>query len=303
MDRLDRATRTDSPAVSSGRDPNVARLTYASIAGSLAMSIALLLVHFAFGSQLALAQAADSISDMLAGAALVWAVRQAAQPADDDHPLGHARAEPLAALVVAVLAGVLSVEVLRTAVVALATGAQAELDWPVAVAFLAKIVFKGTIAALASRALARRANPALDALRVDARNDVLVGSVALVGYALARWQMPAVDSVLAIVIAIYVGFAGVRLARENVGLVMGAAAPADRKHELARIAAQVDGVRAVDELVATWSGASLHVHVEIAVPPTMPIHAAHDIAHAVEARLGREDDVARVVVHVNPATA
>ncbi|WP_236519504.1 cation diffusion facilitator family transporter [Sandaracinus amylolyticus] len=287
--------------MSSGRDPSVAALTYASIAGSFAMSIALLVVHFAFGSQLALAQAADSISDMLAGAALVWAVRQAAQPADDDHPLGHGRAEPLAALVVAVLAGVLSVEVLRTAVVALATGAEAELDWPVAVAFLTKVVFKGAISMLASRALARRANPALDALRVDARNDVLVGSVALIGYALARWQMPSVDSVLAIVIAIYVGFAGVRLARENVGLVMGAAAPADRQRELSRIAASVEGVRAIDELLATWSGASLHLYVEIAVPREMTLHAAHDIAHAVQARLAREDDVARVVVHVNPA--
>ena len=80
------------------------------------MAIALVGMHIVSGSQLALAQAADSVSDMFAGVVLTWAVKQASQPADAEHPLGHGRAEPLAALAVALLAGVLSVEVLRTAV-------------------------------------------------------------------------------------------------------------------------------------------------------------------------------------------
>ena len=265
------------------------------------MAVALVVVHLASRSQLALAQAADSASDMFAGAALAWAVKQASQPADADHPLGHGRAEPLAALVVALLAGVLSVEVLRGAIVALATHAQADLDWLVAGVFAAKVVFKGAIVALASRALARRENPALAALRVDARNDILVGGLALAGFAVARWQLPAIDAWLAIAIAIYIGLTGVRLGRENLRFVMSEAAPAPRNEQLVRLAASVDGVRRVDELIATWAGARLHLHVEIAVDGAIPVRAAHEIAHAVEARLRGEEDVAHVVVHVNPA--
>lgn len=277
------------------------RLTYASILGSFVLAIALVLVHVVFQSQIALAQAADSIADMLSGGALAWAVRQASQPADEDHPLGHARAEPLAALVVAVLAGVLAVEVLRNAVMAIVSGAEAELDWPVAAVFAAKVAFKSVIVGLSTRALARRANPALDALRVDARNDLLVGGLALVGFALARWKMPAVDSWLAVAMAIYVGLSGLRLARENVGLVMGEAAPGARRDELAALAAKVEGVAGIDDLIATWSGASLHVQADIAVDPRLSVRDAHEIAHAVEAHLSREPDVARVVVHIGPA--
>lgn len=43
------------------------------------------------------------------------------------------------------------------------------------------------------------------------------------------------------------------------------------------------------------------MHVEIAVDGSVSLRASHDIAHAVEARLTQEEDVARVVVHVNPA--
>lgn len=267
------------------------------------MAAALVAVHVVFRSQLALAQAADSISDMLAGSALVWAVRQSAQPPDEDHPWGHARAEPIAALVVAVLAGVLAVEVLRGAVSALVEGAAPELHWALAAVFGAKVIFKSTIAVLATRGLRARVNPALDALRVDARNDVLVSSVAIVGFALARFGMPSIDAGLAVVIAIYVAFAGIRLARENVGLLMGAAAPAERHQELAQIAGAIEGVRAIDTLVATWSGAALHVHVEIAVDRDLPLLAAHEIGHAVEERLSHERDVSLAVVHVGPTEA
>ena len=67
------------------------------------------------------------------------------------------------------------------------------------------------------------------------------------------------------------------------------------------MAAGIEGVAAVDQLIATWSGTQLHVYVEIAVDGAIPVRVAHEIAHAVEARLSREEDVSRVVVHVNPA--
>lgn len=294
---------TDSAAVAERlhRDPTTARLTYASIAGSLVMAGALVAIHLAYASQLALAQAADSFADMLSGGALAWAVRQSALPADEEHPHGHARAEPIAALVVAVLAGVLSVEVLRSAIGALVEGASPELEWPVAAAFAGKVAFKGTIVALATRAARRRDNPALDALRVDARNDVLVGALALIGYGLARAGMPAFDPGLAIAVAIYVAISGVRLARENVALLMGSAAPSARSEALRALARSVEGVREVGDVTATWAGASLHVYLEIRVDPDLPLGAAHEIGHAVEARIAAEEDVARTVVHVEPA--
>lgn len=282
-------------------EPFVMRLTLVSIAGSFLLAVGLVAVHILFDSQLALAQAADSISDMFAGVALAWAVRQASQPADEDHPLGHGRAEPLAALVVAVLAGVLAVEVLRGGVMAVVEGAVPQLDWPLAFVFAAKVVFKIVIVGFAIRQLKRQHNPALDALRVDARNDVLVSCVALLGLGLAYAGLPAVDSWLSIAIGIYVGFSGLGLARENVGLLMGEAAPADRHEELVRIAGSITGVRGVDDLIATWSGTMLLLQVEIAVDPELSVHDAHDIAHLVEERLLEEEDVSQVVVHVGPA--
>jgi cation diffusion facilitator family transporter len=289
--------------VSEGKEARphaAARLVYATIGGSLLVSVALVLVHVRSGSQLALAQAADSFSDMLSGLALVWAVRHSARPPDEDHPLGHTPAEPIAALMVAVLAGVLAVEVARTAAMALALGATPELDWAVAAVFFAKVAFKATIATLAWRERRAHRHPTLDALMVDARNDVLVGLVALLGFALARFGLPVLDGWLAIAVALYVAYAAVRLGSENVRLLMGTAAPVEQQEALLERARSTEGVRGVDELVATWAGTGLHVHCAIVVDPELSLRAAHDIGHRVEERLMEVDDVARAIVHVGP---
>lgn len=272
-----------------------------NVGGSVVLAGLLITVFFLFGSELALAQAADSLSDVLTGTLLAWAARAASQPADDEHPLGHARAEPIAALVVAVLAGVLATEVGRSAILALLGGASPTFDWPVAAVFAAKVVFKLGIARASSTLLRAQPSPVLDALRVDARNDAVVGSVALFGFALARTGLPAVDPVLAIGVAVYVGTSSFRLAMTSVDMLLGTSAPRPRRDALAALVSSTPRALGVAKLVAISHGAALHVEVDVLVDAALTLGEAHDVAHGIERRLREEPDVAHVVVHVTPS--
>ena len=283
-----------------GQDKTPRRLTLVSSLGSLLLAAALFWVHRVFHSQLALAQAADSLFDMVGGVALVWALHVSTRPADPEHPQGHSLAQPIAALVVAVLAGVLAGEVLHSAFTALFSVARPALAWPVAVVFGAKVVFKVAVVALASQFVARRRSPALAALRMDARNDVLVGSLALLGLILERAGLPRVDPALALGVAVYIAYAGLRLGRENASLLMGESASPARRQQLAALARSVPGVQAAGSVVAVWRGSLLHVQLSIAVDSSLTLRAAHDIGHAVEQRLLAEPDVGHVVAHVEP---
>lgn len=275
-------------------------LSIANVVGSAIAAISLALVFVVFHSELALAQAADSVSDVLTGLLLAWAARAALAPPDDEHPFGHARAEPIAALIVAVLGGVLATEVVRSAALAWIAGAHATLGWPVAAVFAGKVVFKLAIAAFASRARRRRPSSVLDALGVDARNDAVVGSAALVGVALARMGYPVFDPILAIGVGIYVGISCIRLARDGVMILLGTSAPAPRCAELLACAMAVPRVSGVGKLVAIFYGATLHVELDLWVDAQLSLRDAHEVAHAVESRMMQETDVSHVVVHVTP---
>src|SRR6186713_647938 len=118
------------------------RLMVATLLGSGLLSVALLGAYFLYDSQLAFAQFADSLLDMVTAVVLAWTVRLSAKPEDSNHHFGHKRAQPVGALVAAVLTGVLAAEVIQRAVGALLDQREAEFDSLILWTFLAKVAFK-----------------------------------------------------------------------------------------------------------------------------------------------------------------
>lgn len=278
------------------------RLSRLNLGVSLLLVVLLAMAWWRSTSQLALAQAADALTDTFVTIALLWAIRVAQKPPDADHPFGHQGAEPLAALLAAAIAAALSVEVVRSAIETLMTGRSALLTAPIALVFAVRVLLRGGIVALALRAKAElgRVAPAIDALTVDARNDVAVALLALLGFVLARFGWPSIDAWAAIPLGLWVGLSGLALARENVGLLMGEAPSPARQAKLLHIARSVEGVRCARNLRARAQGSQLFVWVEIAVDPGLDLLQAHDLGRTVEGVLSAELDVAEAMVHIQP---
>ncbi|MEZ4272252.1 MAG: cation diffusion facilitator family transporter [Myxococcota bacterium] len=277
---------------------SVSRLLLISAALSVGLLVALLGAYFVYQSNLALAQAADSFTDVLTAALLGWAVHIGSKPPDEGHPFGHHNAQPIAALVVAVLAGVLAIAVVRVAIEALLTGVRPQLEWPVAFAFVLKLLGRFVIM-IAARPRQKSQSSVMAALRMDARNDVLVSLLALGGFMAARYGMPSLDMWLALPVGAWVGVSGVFLAWENIRLLMGEAPELDRQRQLIAIAAADDRVRSVSCLKARYHGDHLALWLEIGVDRNLTIGVAHDIGEEVEARLLEQSDVVECVVHVD----
>ncbi len=270
-----------------------------TLIGSGAFALVLFVLYWLFDSQLALALAADSTMDVFTSAVLAWTVAIAAQPDDDNHPFGHHRAEPVGALVVAVLAGVLALEVAHSAVDKLLGEPGLETtNWLVA-AFAGKALFKAAVFLVAGRLLKRAASPAVAALRIDARNDVFVSCLAVVGFVAVQAGMPELDAWLALPVAGWILWAGIDLARENIRLLMGEAPSLERQNELRELAASMPGVLSVHDLKAHYLGTRLQVKVHVVVDPDIPLKEAHDIGEGVRQCLEAEEDVSQALIHID----
>lgn len=279
---------------------NAARLlTVFSLLGSAALIFALFLGWWWYDSQLALAQAADSFMDVFTASVLTLAVVVGSRPSDDDHPFGHTRAEPIAGLITAVMAGVIAVEVGRNAIAALLTGEFMRPDLLLVAAFSTKIVFKGIVYGLARRLAGTRTQPVLHALAVDARNDMLICSVAVGGYFAAAYGWTALDAWLTLPLSGWIMWSGISLARANIRLLMGEAPPAEKQDALRGIAAGIQGVLGVRQLRAQYMGTQIQVEVDILVAPSLTVKEAHDIGEKVSQALEREDDIAHAAVHID----
>lgn len=292
------------PGREAGRSRTARRLVGASIVVSAPLAVCLAAIYLAGDSQIALAQAADSLQDVITAIGLLWALRISAMPPDASHPFGHQGAQPVAALIVAVLAALLGFEVLGKAITALVDKDHAVIGWSVVAVLGVKVAAKGILVALALRQNRKRASSALHAFAVDARNDVIVGVASIVGVIAVRVAgVPALDAWLAIPVALWIAVSGFLLGLESTRLLMGAAPAAGRQAQLRTVAEKVPGVVSLGGLRARFQGDDVHVWVEVRVDPEISVRAAHDIGELVEATLLGEPDVCDVFAHVDVAPA
>lgn len=279
------------------------RLAVATIAVSVLLSGGLLATLVAYDSEIVAAQLADSFVDVLTGLALLFAIRISLRPPDADHPFGHERAEPIAALVVAVVAGAVAIQVVTGAVDAFVAESRPVFATPVLVVLFVKGALKAAISILARRMRGGELRPSLHAIEVDARNDALVSGLAIAGAIVSDAGFYFIDAILAGVTGVWIAWSGFSLARENVRLLMGESVPAADLEQYRRLAAATEGVRGVGAVEARFHGTRVEVAVTVVVDEHLSVRHAHDIGAAVRVRIEERDEVAWVTVHLDaPST-
>jgi cation diffusion facilitator family transporter len=280
--------------------------TYTSskwVAFMLLVNLGLVVAHvgvFTFtGSHLVLAQGADSLMDVAVTAILAFTARVGAQPEDANHPFGHGRAEPIGALISAVLACVLTLEVARSAVAAALAHEVPALDTSVLAVLGAKFVAKSAFLAVLARRANQTKSPAVDAIVSDSRNDLAATAASTLGYFAIRAGIPHADTVFALAICLYIARNGLVLFRENLRYLMGEAPPVEISDQLRSAALAVAGVHAVGNIAAHYVGSQLHVEIAVIVDAQLSSTQSHDVGERVQHAVEAAADVGRAFVHVD----
>jgi cation diffusion facilitator family transporter len=250
-----------------------------------------------------IADGTESLLDVFSSS-LVWAgFRVAERPPDEDHPFGHGRAEPLAALAVAGLTFVATGWIAWHALHLIVTPHRGP-HWAT-LPLLAGIV--AAKIALSRRFAAGGSEAGSIALGIEAwhhGSDALTSAAAFVGIAVAvaggrGWE--AADDWAALFACLVIAFNGVGALNRALGEMMDVAAPAAVESGVRAIAAAVPGVRALDKCRVRKSGLSHLVDIQVRVDGNLTVREGHAIAHAVkDALLASALRVTDVSVHVEP---
>jgi cation diffusion facilitator family transporter len=266
-----------------------------------AFLFAIKFIGFSVSGSLALmSDAINSFSDTVYSVAIFMAVRLSGKDADSDHPFGHHRAEPVASLLIALLAGILGFEIIKTAVESLMSP-EVRTFSIVAVAVLAVTIGLKAAMAVYFRTVANRIrSPALKATSIDCRNDVLVSSVALLGVLSLYAGVQNIDSYAAIFIGLVIMRSGYKIGAENIDYLMGKSPPQDILEEIQERAKGVKGLKGVHDIKAHYVGNYLHVQVHIEVDRAMSTQKSHDLGKKVQAAIEEMPAVDQAFVHIDP---
>ncbi|MSU34244.1 MAG: cation transporter [Pedosphaera sp.] len=259
-----------------------------------------------FGHTYALiADAAESMLDILSST-LVWAgFRVAARPPDANHPYGHGKAEPLAALAVALFIFAMTAWVASHAVQEIRTPHQGPAWWTLLV-LAGVIVAKTWFSRRMSMAGEQVGSTALGIEAMHHWSDAMTSAAAFVGISIALWGgtgWETADDWVALFACVIIAFNGFGMFTKALGDVMDVAAPANFENEVRALALAVPGVQALDKMRVRKSGLSHLVDIQVRVDGNLTVRAGHDIAHAVKDALisSASHGISDVTVHIEPA--
>jgi len=276
------------------------RVALGSIVASGGLTIAKGIVGFATGSLAILTDAAHSLIDLFATVMTYFAVRIGDKPADYEHHYGHGKVESISALAETALLFGLSAIVIWEAGHRLWEGDVAVEATPVAFVIIAGAI---VIDFFRSRLLTRVANEtSSEALHADAlhfSSDLWSSVAVLIGLAGIALGYRQADSIAAIVVAVFICFAGWQLGRRTIDTLTDTA-PAGITERVNAVLAAVKGVVAVERVRARKVGPTTFVELEVATSRTLPLDRVATIKDEIIKKLRAELGEAEIAVTVVP---
>ena len=273
-----------------------------AIAGNVLLAATKGAVAWFSGSSAVLSDAANSLSDTLYSLLMAAGLYLVQQPADEGHPQGHSRFEPLVSLLIATMMGVAGFTAMREGILRFLSGAKAIAPgWPTAA--LAGSVLVKIAMYLLVRHIGRRAHsPAIRASARDNLADVLSSAAALIGVWGSRLVHPLLDPAAGVVVSLWIFRTTWEILYENLGYLTGRCAPPELTAQIVAAASSVPGVLGVHQVIADHVGPQLRVDMHIDVNGEMTLYRAHAIADQVQAQVEALPAVDLAFVHVEPAT-
>jgi len=276
-----------------------ARLSIATAASLAALKLA---TGMLTGSLAVLSSAIDSLLDILMSGVNYLAIRQAEQPADSSHPFGHGKFETMATLVQSLLIALSGGWIIFESVRRLLQGAALNrLGGGMTVLMLSAAVSWALTRYL--RRIARQTDSS--ALQADALHfamDVYTNLALVVGLgAIALFDLPWLDPVLSLLVALYIIYEAVQLVRYSLRDVLDEQLPETIRKEVEKlIRAHQEHLLDFHNLRTRRAGSQKIMDFHLTVCKHLSVEEAHAIADHLEKRIEQEIPGSDVTIHIEP---
>jgi cation diffusion facilitator family transporter len=280
------------------RGERVAKIGFAAVAFMGAVKG---VVGWYSGSVSLLAQAVDSLTDLISLVAVFAGMRLSRRPPSERFPYGYYRVETLVSL------GISVVILLTGGGMLLESWSRVRSPVPVSDPLLVALAAGLSVPALLALsgytegAGEEMNSQALMSQAADFKADVY-GSVVVLASAGASWLgYPFLEGVAGAVISVLVVRVGAGMAWQGLLFLMDAVEDPDKLLMVKRLAEEVRGVAEATEVRLRRSGPFCFGEITIKVDERLPVEQAHRLSHEVESRVKEgAPSIESLVVHVEP---
>ncbi|GAA4432362.1 cation diffusion facilitator family transporter [Ravibacter arvi] len=276
---------------------------YFSIAGSFGLALAKGITGVLGNSFALIADAIESTSDVFSSVLVLLGLKYAHRDADDNHPYGHGRIEPLVTFAVVAFLVVSAAIIAHEAVQNIGTPHELPASWTL---WILGIII-GWKEISYQWVMRRGKETHSSALKADAwhhRSDAITSVAAFAGIAIANvmgegWE--AADDWAALLAAVAILYNCYRIFRPALGELMDEQVYDDLVDEIRLVADTVPGVLGTEKCYVRKSGMFFYVDLHAIVDGELTVSEGHFLAHTLSDTLKEKiPNIGNVLVHVEP---
>ena len=270
---------------------------------NVALSIIKILAGWLGNSYALIADGIESATDIVSSFIMWNGLKLAQKPADRDHPYGHGKAEPIAAVIGAIALIGAATGLTFQSIHALHARPGPPSFWTLPVLILVVVVKEALF-----RKVAKAGHKAKStAMKADAwhhRSDAITSVSAFIGISIALIGgkgFEQADNWAALFACAIIGINGFLLFIPAVNEIMDAAPPLEVIEEVRQVATVVEGVVDIDQCRVRKMGLEFFVDLHVGVNGAISVIEGHRISHRVkDAVKSSNPAITDVLVHIEP---
>lgn len=279
------------------------KTTYFSIAGNLCLA---LIKGFAgvFGNSYALiADAIESTTDIFSSTFVLLGLKYAKRPADENHPYGHGKIEPLITFVVVAFLVTSATVIAYESIENIRTPHKVPKAWTLIVLGII-IVWKEASYRLVKRKSIETRSTSLRADAWHHRSDAITSVIAFLGISIALIfgkGYETADDWAALVAAAFILYNSYLILRPALGEIMDEQRHHELVNDVREISLTVKGIKATEKCYIRKSGMKFHVDLHAMVNGDISVTEGHKLAHKLkDALVEKMPNIDNVLIHIEP---
>lgn len=271
------------------------------ITGNLFLLIIKGFVAFLSGSQAMIADTFNSAGDIFSSLMTYIGNKISSKKADDDHNLGHGKAEYIYSMLISISMILMAILVLKNSILSLFYGSEYSFSIWLIVVCIITIIVKLSLYLYTNKLYKRHNNLLILAASKDHLNDTVITSLNLISCILSSYNIFFFDGIVGSIISMWIMYTAIKLFIESYNVLMDKSISITTKNKVLDIIKKEKQVKKVIHFNSTPVGYKYQISFTIYVDGNMSTFDSHEIANNLEEKIIDEiDEIYLVVIHVNP---
>ena len=271
------------------------------IIGNLFLLIIKGIVASLSGSQAMVADAFNSAGDIFSSLMTYVGNRISCKKADDDHNLGHGKAEYIYSMLISISMLLMATFVLKDSIKSLFYGSKYTFSIWLIVVCIVTIIVKFSLFLYTNTLYKKHNNLLILANSKDHLNDTIITSLNLISCVLSSYNIFFLDGIVGSIISIWIMYTAIKLFIESYNVLMDKSISIETKNKVLDIIKEEKQVKKVIHFNSTPVGYKYQISFTIYVDGNMSTFDSHEIANNLEEKIvDKVEEIYLVVIHVNP---